>query len=154
MSRSPIKLRLDIKIAALTVAMVAVTVTLMGLLHYGKARDEIIGLHQQDILHIATTAALSMDVEAHAVLGGQKARTWPAFKRMRGFLLAVKEENRLEMPLSTLRRVGEDEVEYVVTTHAMARIGARHPLPKSARPAFDRGEATVTDLYTDGGGTW
>lgn len=154
MSRSPIKLRLDVKIAALTTAMVAVTVTLMGWLHYGKAREEVIGLHQQNILHIATTAALSMDVEAHAVLGGQKARTWPAFKQMRGFLLAVKEENSLEMPLSTLRRVGEDEVAYVVTTHAMAHIGTRHPLPKSARPAFERGEATVTDLYTNEQGTW
>ena len=76
MSRSPIKIRLDVKIAALTVAMVAVTVTLMGWLHNTKTREEVIGLHQQDILHIATTAALSMDVEAHAVLGGQEARTW------------------------------------------------------------------------------
>ncbi|MFQ5893682.1 MAG: adenylate/guanylate cyclase domain-containing protein, partial [Nitrospinota bacterium] len=153
-SRPPLKLRLDVKIAVHTMAMVALTVVLMGWLHYGKVREEILGLYQDHLLHIATTAALSVDAEAHAVLFGKEARKWPALQRMREYLIAVKEENRLETPISTLRRVGEDEAEYVVTTHAMARIGTRRPLSPAARPAFERGEATVTGLYANERGTW
>lgn len=148
------KVPLNIKIAFHTMVLVGLTVVLMGLLHYGKTRQEIIGLHQKQLLQIASTAALSLESETHAVLGGQQAQSWPAFKQMRSFLLAVKEKNRLEMPIYTLRRMAEDEVEYVVTTHAMSRIGTRRPLTPEMRPAFERGQDTVTDLYSDEHGTW
>lgn len=149
-----IELPLNVKIATHTMIFVALTVVLMGWLHYGKTRGEIIGLNQMHLLHIASTAALSLEAETHSVLGGQKAQAWPAFKQMREFLLAVKEKNRLEMPIYTLRRVSEEEVEYVVTTHAMSRIGTHRLLAPKMRPAFERGEATTTDIYTENGSAW
>jgi class 3 adenylate cyclase len=149
-----LKLPLNVKISIHTMALVALTVVLMGLLHYGKTRREIIDLNKQRLIHIASTAALSLEAEAHAVLGGQQSQKWPAFKKMRSFLLAVKEKNQLEMPIYTLRRVGEDEAEYVVTTHAMSRVGTRRRFTPGMRVAFDRGKDVATDMYPDGDGMW
>lgn len=154
MNPPKVKIPLNVKISLLTLGLVALTVVLMVWLHYANTRKEIIRLNQTQLIHVASTAALSLESDTHSVLGGKESMEWPAFKQMRAFLLAVKEKNRLQMPLYTLRKVGEDEVEYVVTTHAMGRVGTRRAMTPEMAPAFERGEDAVTGLYSDERGVW
>ncbi len=105
--------------------------------------------------HIAITAALQIDGDAHAEI--QSAQSRP-FQKIRSILKRVRDANGLSAEtIYTFRKASRQSYAFVVMTHAEPFVGDIYHPPaatqKIIQMAFE-GKSGYTPLYRDSHGEW
>jgi class 3 adenylate cyclase len=109
--------------------------------------------------HIAQTAALFIDGDAHERVRGQGDAGGPDFQRLRAVLDRVRAENELgEDQIYTLRPASGGALEFVAMLQRRTFIGDRYTPPPATRDivrwVLADGRARYTPLYRDENGTY
>jgi class 3 adenylate cyclase len=121
-----------------------------------RALEDKFGL---TLAHIAGTAALFVDGDAHDHIHANADAAGADFGRLRNVLDRVRRENDLgEDQVYTLRPLGGDQYEFVAMLQAKTFVGDRYTPPPAtreiARWVLADGKPRYTPLYRDEHGHW
>jgi class 3 adenylate cyclase len=151
---------LALKITGASFLVVVVVLGFLAVLDFReqeRALEDKFGLTLQ---HIAQTAALFIDGNAHERVHANRDAAGEDFAKLRGVLERVRRENALrEDQIYTLRPVGaQDQYEFVVMLQAKTFVGDRYTPPVHTRdiPRWVLADGTprYTHIYTDEHGTF
>lgn len=110
--------------------------------------------------HVAATAALSIDGDAHRRIQRATDATGPEFQRIRDFLAEVRRANSLprEDQIYTFHVISHEDIRFAVMLQQRTFTGDRYRMIPANVPvlmrALDQGVATHTGLYADQHGMW
>jgi class 3 adenylate cyclase len=152
--------RFGARVAAGFVAVTLLGIGLVGLLIYERQKQILQETLSTLLLNIARTGALFIEPALHAEVERTLTQDSAAYRRLRGVLAAIQDENRVATPIYTL--TGFDEAarraRFMVTSRGPGLPGEPYPLvPALLGPlgrAFREGVATHTGIYRNQSGTW
>lgn len=150
------KISLSFKIFSLMLLLLLVTLLLIGRFFYFKNEENLKEQIGRSLESIAVTTAFMIDGQQHQTIGYKKDFFSSEYIQIKNLLRNVKQLNKLDAPLYTLRRVDDtNEVEFIVSSDEVSSLlGARYELRKDMLPVFQQGISKHTDIYKDKSGTW
>jgi class 3 adenylate cyclase len=152
--------RLSIRVAALFVAVTLLAVGLVGGVIYEQQKRELEETLGALLLNIARTGTLLVDPALHGEVQRTLTQDSEAYRRLRGALAAVQDENRIDTPIYTLTDYDATarQARFMVTSRGPGAPGEPYPLvPELLSPlgrSFREGVATHTSVYRNQSGTW
>jgi class 3 adenylate cyclase len=152
--------RLNLRVAALFVAVTLLAVALVGVVIYEQQKRELANTLGTLLLNIARTGALLIDPALHGEVERTRDTSSDAYRRVRAVLAAIQDENRIETPIYTLTdyRGSVSQARFMVTSRGPGAPGEPYPLvPALLEPlgrSFRDGLATHTSIYQNQSGTW
>ncbi|MEM7249145.1 MAG: HAMP domain-containing protein [Acidobacteriota bacterium] len=144
---------LKVKFTLFTSLLCLVVIAGVTALSYRISKTELESGLGMRLEAIVSTAALSIDGDAHELVKGPDDATGTAFLELRDQLRAVKRSNGLDTEVYTFRPKG-DELEFVVMTNETPYIGDTYPVRDEMRPTLENGEPAHTATYHDKHGSW
>jgi class 3 adenylate cyclase len=151
--------RLAVKITALSVFLVVVTIGFFAVVSYVREHQALQERFGFALERIVATAALQIDGDEHRQIWRAEDARGPAFARIRSLLRRVQEANGLrEDLLYTFNIESESELRFAVMLQAVAYTGDRYRVvPQNLEPlrhTIRSGQASHTRLYQDENGQW
>jgi class 3 adenylate cyclase len=151
--------RLAVKITALAVFLVVVTITYSAVISYRRERRDLEERFGLALERIVATAALSIDGDAHQKLQRREDAALPEFQALQRYLRQVQEANYLRPDLLYSFHLEQDgSLRFAVMLQERVYTGDRYdPVPQNAGQLMYTamsGNASHTKLYEDEHGHW
>jgi adenylate cyclase len=150
---------LYVKISAASFSVVVVVLAFVGAVAWRDQKMDLQDKFGLTLQHIAQTAALFVDGDAHERIHANADAAGDDFRKLRDVLERVRSENTLrEDQIYTLRPRAGGMLEFVVMLQQKTFIGDTYQPPpepaKIARWVLDHGAPKYTGIYTDANGSF
>ena len=149
--KNRVRIALAYKIYFIVLISVAFCAIFIGSLNYYEDKDSLSKNLGSSLEKVARTAVLGVD--AHMVKSIEGTDDY-YYEKVRSYLLKVKRQNDIEVPVFIFREKNKVKVSLVATTEPSSMVGAEYRLNPTMKKVFSTGKSTFSPMYTDKSGSW
>ena len=150
------RIRLRLKLLVISELVLLLLAFALLLPTRSNMRAQIIGDLQNQLMAIASTAALSIDGDLHEYVRETQDPSSPAFLKLRDQLRAIRDVNHLESDYIYTFYFGRDNLLHfgVMPHEGVPFIGDEYDIKPHHLKALQTGQVAVSGLYHDVNGQW